>query len=154
MLISTRSRYALRVLARMAKMMKTGKNTPVSLSLLSEQEQISVRYLEQIFGKLRITGIVKGKRGPGGGYVFGIPPAEISLYDVISILETDFLPTSCLSDGANCSPSKNYEMKQCPLEKTCVTRPLWMSLRNMFDSFMKNHSLEDLIAGNVHWGEL
>ncbi len=154
MLISTRSRYALRVLARMAKMMEKKRNIPVSLSLLSEQEQISVRYLEQIFSKLRTTGIVKGKRGPGGGYVFGISPGEISLYDVISVLETDFLPTSCLSDGVNCSPSKIYETKQCPLEDTCVTRPLWMSLRDMFDSFMKNHSLEDLIAGDVNWGEL
>ena len=153
MLISTRGRYALRVLARMAEMMKTNKNNPVSLSVLSEQEQISVRYLEQIFGKLRTTGIVKGKRGPGGGYVFGIPPAEISLFDVVSVLETDFLPVSCLSEGVNCSPSKNYEEKQCPLEETCVTRPLWMSLRDMYDSFMKNHSLEDLIAGDIRWGE-
>lgn len=153
MLISTRSRYALRVLARMAKMMENKKNIPISLALLSEQENISVRYLEQIFGKLRTTGIVRGKRGPGGGYVFGIPPKEISLYDVVSILETEFLPASCLSEGVNCSPSKNYEEKRCPLEESCVTRPLWLNLREMYNSFMKNHSLADLVAGDIQWGE-
>ena len=153
MLISTRSRYALRVLARMAKMMENKKNIPISLALLSEQENISVRYLEQIFGKLRTTGIVRGKRGPGGGYVFGIPPKEISLYDVVSILETEFLPASCLSEGVNCSPSENYEEKRCPLEESCVTRPLWLNLREMYNSFMKNHSLADLVAGDIQWGE-
>ncbi len=153
MLISTRSRYALRVLARMAKMMEVKRNSPVSLSLLSKQENISVRYLEQIFGKLRTTGIVKGKRGPGGGYVFGIAPAEISLFDVVSVLETEFLPASCLSEGVNCSPSRNYEEKRCPLEESCVTRPLWLNLREMYNSFMKNHSLADLVAGDIQWGE-
>jgi Rrf2 family iron-sulfur cluster assembly transcriptional regulator len=137
----------------MAKRMEEKKNIPVSLALLSEQENISVRYLEQIFGKLRTTGIIKGKRGPGGGYVFGIPPKEISLYDVVSVLETEFLPASCLSEGVNCSPSRNYEEKRCPLEESCVTRPLWLNLREMYNSFMKNHSLADLVAGDIQWGE-
>lgn len=148
MLISTRSRYAFRVLARMAKMFNEENSNPVSLSLLSEEEQISVRYLEQIFSKLRTKGIVKGQRGPGGGYVFGIPPEEISLFDVVSVLETEFLPTTCLSDGTRCSPSKDYSQKQCPLEKTCVTRPLWQNLRETYYRFMKNNTLADLVAGN------
>ena len=94
MLISTRSRYAFRVLARMTRMMREDKKQPVSLALLSEQEQVSVRYLEQIFGLLRSRGIVKGKRGPGGGYVLGMPPREITLFDVVDVLEADFLPTN------------------------------------------------------------
>ena len=102
MLISTRSRYALRVLARMARRMNMGHTMPVSLALLSEQEQVSVRYLEQIFGLLRRSGIVKGKRGPGGGYVLGMPPEEISLFDVVDILESDFLPTNCMLGETSC----------------------------------------------------
>ena len=146
MLISTRSRYALRVLARMA-----GKETdrPLSLAVLSEEEQVSVRYLEQIFGKLRITGLVRGKRGPGGGYVLSRPPEDISLFDVVTALETEFLPVNCLSEDRECSTVRKDETPECPLEESCVTRPLWLRLRGMYYDFMKRHSLADLVAGRV-----
>lgn len=149
MFISTRSRYALRVLARMAR--KTSKNDkqPISLTLLSEQEQISVRYLEQIFGLLRRNGIVKGKRGPGGGYVLGMSPEEISLYSIFEVLENDFLPASCMSGEATCSPENLFSQESCSLEDTCVTRPLWIKLRNMFCSYMSEKTLQDLIEGNI-----
>ena len=149
MFISTRSRYALRVLARMAR--KTSKNDkqPISLTLLSEQEQISVRYLEQIFGLLRRNGIVKGKRGPGGGYVLGMSPEEISLYSIFEVLENDFLPASCMSGEAICSPGNLFSQEHCSLEDTCVTRPLWMNLRDMFCSYMSEKTLKDLIEGNI-----
>jgi Rrf2 family iron-sulfur cluster assembly transcriptional regulator len=148
MLISTRSRYALRVLARMAKMNHLGDDSPVSLAQLSQQEQVSVRYLEQIFGLLRSNGLVKGKRGPGGGYVLAIPPEEISLFEVVSVLETDFLPATCMV-GDSCSPASGYGEDKCPLEDVCVTRPLWMTLRDMYYSYMKERTLEDLLNGDI-----
>ncbi len=149
MLISTRSRYALRVLARMARMMSAGEKQPVSLALLSEQEQVSVRYLEQIFGLLRSNGIVKGKRGPGGGYVLGMSPGKISLFDVVSVLEADFLPTNCMSGETSCSPEDGFKQVSCTLMDKCVTRPLWMTLRNMYYTFMKEKTLEDLTEGQI-----
>lgn len=149
MLISTRSRYALRVLARMASMMSKDDKQPISLSLLSEQEQVSVRYLEQIFGLLRRNGIVKGKRGPGGGYVLGLPPEKINLFKVFEVLETNFLPASCMSGEATCSPENLFGQEHCSLEDTCVTRPLWVKLRNMFCSYMREKTLKDLIEGNI-----
>lgn len=149
MLISTRSRYALRVLARMARLTKMGHSQPVSLALLSEQEQVSVRYLEQIFGLLRTSGIVKGKRGPGGGYVLGMPPGDISLFDVVNVLESDFLPTNCMSGETSCSPGDGFKQATCTLMDKCVTRPLWMMLRKMYYSYMKDKTLEDLIEGNI-----
>ncbi len=149
MLISTRSRYALRVLARMARMMNMGHKQPVSLALLSEQEQVSVRYLEQIFGLLRTSGIVKGKRGPGGGYVLGMPPGEISLFNVVDVLEADFLPTNCMLGETSCSPEDVFKKATCTLVDKCVTRPLWMTLRNMYYSYMKDKTLEDLVEGNI-----
>ena len=148
MLISTRSRYALRVLARMARMEKRGENGPVSLAHLSEQEQVSVRYLEQIFGLLRGSGIVKGKRGPGGGYVLGMPPDKVSLFDVVDVLETDFLPATCMQGESGCAPGRRQD-EHCPLEDACVTRPLWLTLRSMYYSYMKDRTLEDLIKGNI-----
>jgi Rrf2 family transcriptional regulator, iron-sulfur cluster assembly transcription factor len=149
MLISTRSRYALRVLARMARMEGIGEKQPVSLSLLSEQEKVSVRYLEQIFGLLRSNGIVKGKRGPGGGYVLGMPPEQISLFDVVNVLEADFLPVNCMSGETSCSPEEALRQGNCSLEDVCVTRPLWMTLRDMYYSYMKDKTLNDLIERNI-----
>ncbi|MEN8209640.1 MAG: Rrf2 family transcriptional regulator [Candidatus Fermentibacteria bacterium] len=148
MLISTRSRYALRVLARMARLANSGHVQPVSLALLSEQEQVSVRYLEQIFGLLRSNGLVKGKRGPGGGYVLGLPPKEISLFDVVDVLEADFLPANCMSGETSCSPEEGFKQTTCTLADKCVTRPLWLTLRNMYYSYMKDRTLEDLTQKN------
>ncbi len=149
MLISTRSRYALRVLARMTRMINNGEKQPISLALLSEQEHVSVRYLEQIFGLLRSNGIVKGKRGPGGGYVLGMLPGEISLFDIVNVLEADFLPADCMSGETGCSPGEAYRKEKCPLEDVCVTRPLWMTLRKMYYSYMKQKTLVDLIEGRI-----
>jgi len=148
MLISTRSRYALRVLARMAEQHGA---VPLSLSELSARERVSVRYLEQIFGKLRTRGLVKGKRGPGGGYVLGMPPDRISLFDVVSILETEFLPASCLSESGGCFTGNGAEAHPvaCPLEESCVTRPLWLRLREMYYRFMQEHTLADLAGGRI-----
>lgn len=148
MLISTRSRYALRVLARMAE---TEGESPLSLAVLSEQERVSVRYLEQIFGKLRSVGLVKGKRGPGGGYVLAMPPDRISLFEVVSVLETEFLPASCLSETRECCSGEETSPGDpfCPLEQSCVTRPLWLRLRGMYYQFMKEHSLADLARGRI-----
>jgi len=146
MLISTRSRYALRILARMVS---RPNREPLSLAALSEKELVSVRYLEQIFGKLRRTGIVRGKRGPGGGYTLVKPPEEISLFDVVCSLEAEFLPASCLADNRECSPSQSEEDPGCPLENSCVTRPLWIRLRNIYYDFLRGYSLADLAAGRV-----
>jgi Rrf2 family iron-sulfur cluster assembly transcriptional regulator len=133
----------------MARMMNADHKQPVSLALLSEQEQVSVRYLEQIFGLLRTSGIVKGKRGPGGGYVLGMPPGEISLFDVVDVLEADFLPANCMSAETSCSPQEGFKRVTCPLMDACVTRPLWMTLRNKYYSYMKDKTLEDLTEGNI-----
>ncbi|MBD3278373.1 MAG: Rrf2 family transcriptional regulator [Candidatus Aegiribacteria sp.] len=149
MLISTRSRYALRVLARMVSKTRQGESSPFSLAQLSEEEKVSVRYLEQIFGLLRRNGLVKGKRGPGGGYVLGQPPDEISLFEVIDVLETDFLPAACMIGDTSCSPDERSEVSGCSLEDVCVTRPLWMKLRRMYYDYMKDKNLNDLVNGDI-----
>ena len=96
MLISTRSRYGLRALVRLASL---EDEAPVSLAKVAEEEGIPIRYLEQIFIRLRDNGMVKGLRGPGGGYSLGTPPDSITLLSVISALENDFLPTNCVLPG-------------------------------------------------------
>ena len=146
MLISTRSRYGFRALAQLAR---RGHESPVSLSSIAEDELIPIRYLEQIFGKLRSAGIVCGRRGPGGGYVLCKPPSEITLLEVVEILEKNFLPVDCLDDAKDCAARVDPVTRICALQENCVTRPLWMTMRKSYKDFLQNHSIEDLIQGRL-----
>jgi len=136
MLISTRSRYGIRALTQLAK---RDNVQPVSLSSIAESELI------QIFGKLRSAGIVCGRRGPGGGYVLCRPPTEITLFDVVSALEKDFLPVDCLQESSECVGRRNPESKNCILQDQCLTRVLWITMRKGYRNYLSGHTIEDLI---------
>jgi len=142
MLISTRSRYGIRALTQLAK---RDNVEPVSLSSIAESELIPIRYLEQIFGKLRSAGIVCGRRGPGGGYVLCRPPTEITLFDVVSALEKDFLPVDCLQESSECVGRREPGSKQCVLQDQCLTRVLWITMRTGYRNYLSSHTIEDLI---------
>jgi Rrf2 family iron-sulfur cluster assembly transcriptional regulator len=146
MLISTRSRYGFRALAQLAR---KRDGVPVSLSRIAEDEMVPIRYLEQIFGKLRASGIVAGRRGPGGGYVLCRPPGEITLLEVVEILEKNFLPVDCLDDSNECGVRIDPETRTCVLQDRCVTRPLWMMMRTGYQEFLRSNSLEDLLQGRL-----
>ncbi len=146
MLISTRSRYGLRALTTMIAL---GWRKPVALSELSRIEEVSQRYLEQIFIKLRANGIVKGRRGPGGGYVLSRDPSRISLLDVIGVLEAGFLAPECVDDAPGCAVGSRSGRKKCDREETCITRRLWLVLRNCCYHFLDSNSLADLAEGRI-----
>lgn len=143
MLISTRSRYGLRALVRLAAL---EGESPVSLASIAEDESIPIRYLEQIFIKLRDKGIVKGLRGPGGGYSLGTPSESISIFSVVSLLENDFLPTNCVLPGFE---DEQCESKDCDLTGTCRTRQLWANLRALTVDYLKKHTIADLLFGRL-----
>ncbi|MBD3369383.1 Rrf2 family transcriptional regulator [Candidatus Fermentibacteria bacterium] len=145
MLISTRSRYGLRALIQLAL---AEEDQPLSLSVIAEKERIPLRYLEQIFGRLRITGLVKGRRGPGGGYLLSRPPEEIHLVEVVQCLETEFLPASCLSDNIECGEPDEVTGR-CALEETCRTKKLWEALRCVYHTILSENTLADLAKGNL-----
>lgn len=145
MLISTRSRYGLRTLAEMAR---RGKNAPVALSELSEAQDVSTRYLEQIFGKLRASGLVKGRRGPGGGYVLSRSPESITLLEVINCLEKGFLSTNCLDTDSSCT-RRTKAPKACPRVDGCVTRKLWAAMRDSCYGILRANTLADLAADRL-----
>jgi Rrf2 family iron-sulfur cluster assembly transcriptional regulator len=146
MLISTRSRYGFRALAQLARKERV---KPVSLASIAEDELIPIRYLEQIFGKLRASGIVSGRRGPGGGYVLCRPPGEITLLEVVEILEKNFLPVDCLDDAKDCAARIDPATRICVLQEGCVTRPLWMMMRKSYKDFLRANTIEDLINGRL-----
>jgi Rrf2 family iron-sulfur cluster assembly transcriptional regulator len=143
MLISTRSRYGLRALVRLAAL---EGESPVSLAKIAEDESIPIRYLEQIFIKLRDKGIVKGLRGPGGGYSLGMPSDSISIMSVVSLLENDFLPTNCVLPGFE---DEQCESKDCDLTGICRTRQLWANLRALTVDYLKRHTIADLLYGRL-----
>jgi Rrf2 family iron-sulfur cluster assembly transcriptional regulator len=146
MLISTRSRYGFRALAQLARRHSSG---PISLSAIAEEEMIPIRYLEQIFGKLRSAGLVTGRRGPGGGYTLCRPAREISLLEVVEILEKTFLPVDCLDDGNECATRIDPVTRTCALQETCVTRPLWIAMRKTYTDFLQKHTIEDLVRKRI-----
>ena len=146
MLISTRSRYGLRALVHLAR---NDRSTPVSLSGIARREDIPIRYLEQILGRLRTADIVRGRRGPGGGYVLSKPPAEISLLDIIKVLETEFFHTKCVLQCPDSSVSADERAKGCAREDRCPTRILWSEIKVICESYLMKNTLSDLACGSL-----
>ena len=145
MLVSTRSRYGLRALA---ELVRRGADRPVSLAELAASEEVSTRYLEQIFAKLRARGIVRGRRGPGGGYALSRPPSEIRLFDVICALESCMFTPSCIGDLPGMPPRRKQETP-CSKIDGCVTRSLWLAMRDSCASLLMRNTLEDLVRGDI-----
>lgn len=128
MQLNTQSRYALRATLELAK----EYNKSIPLSKISETQFLSVRYLEQIFAKLKKAGIVGSVRGVKGGYYLAKEPKDIYVGDIIKIFE-EFYPTECLKD------------KECDLIEKCLTKNLWAKLKVNIDEVLFKTTLEDLL---------
>ncbi len=133
MRLSTRGRYAVRALLDLTLHMEQGY---VSLQAISQREDISLHYLEQIFHKLKKQNIVKSKKGLGGGYLLAEDAKEISIGDVIRAVEGPIAPVYCLDE--KCAKGK------CPREKNCVTHQLWKRLEERMEGFLDSVSLDQL----------
>ncbi|MBI5970009.1 MAG: Rrf2 family transcriptional regulator [Deltaproteobacteria bacterium] len=131
MRLSTKGQYAVRAMVSLA--CHAGVK-PVTLKDISAEEGISLSYLEQLFLKLRKGKIVKSVRGPGGGYVLARPATEISVADVISVVEEPLNPVACLDRDA----------AACDRAKTCITQNVWKGLAAKIAEFLGSVSIEDL----------
>jgi Rrf2 family iron-sulfur cluster assembly transcriptional regulator len=107
---------------------------PVSLKEISKEEGISLSYLEQLFVKLRKGNIVRSVRGPGGGYVLAKAPIDISVGEVISVVEEPLNPVACLDAGAD----------GCDRANTCITQSVWRGLAEKIAEFLYSVTIEDL----------
>ena len=125
MRVSSKGRYAVTAIVFLAKQ---DRNTPMSLSQIADLQEISLSYLEQLFSKLRVAGIVKSIRGPGGGYILSRSPNKILISDIIGAVE---IP--------------NPERK---LNKTDTT-VLWESLGNQVFGFLRSISVEDICEQRI-----
>lgn len=149
MFISTRSRYGLRALVQLVR---NGQDNPLNLSVIADSEEIPIRYLEQIFGRLRTADIVRGRRGPGGGYVLSRGASDISLLDVIRVLETEFFHTNCIH---HC-PDYLVQEKEtegnppgCSREDKCPTKKLWTDIKLICETYLAKNTLFDLSSGSL-----
>lgn len=131
MRLSTKGQYAVRAMVNLA--CHSGER-PITLKDISSEEGISLSYLEQLFVKLRKGKIVKSVRGPGGGYVLAKPSSEISVGEVIAVVEEPLNPVACLDkDTAGCDRAK-----------TCITQRVWKGLAEKIAEFLNSVTIEDL----------
>jgi Rrf2 family cysteine metabolism transcriptional repressor len=131
MMLSSRSRYGIRAVIELA--MRYGKE-PVPLNVISKKREISAKYLEQILNRLKGVGTIKTFRGPFGGYTLAIPPSEIKLSKIISVLEGPDEPIEC-------GNHKKFT-KGCCL---CVTKAVFTEVRKRSSSLMGSITLQDLV---------
>lgn len=141
--ISTRGRYGLEAILDLAIHESEG---PVNLKSISERQGISDKYLEQLFIALKKSRLVEGIRGAQGGYVLTKNASEITVKDVLDVLEGPLAPVPCLLD---------YQKKSCDEFESCVTKVLWKRIMDELNDITKNISIEDLITcyRSIHSGQ-
>ncbi len=132
MLISTRGRYALRVLIDLAEYEEDGY-TP--LKDIAGRQDISQKYMESIMTMLSKNKLVEGVHGKGGGYRLNRSPKDYSVGEILRITEGTLAPVACLERDA----------QPCPRAADCRTLPLWDKLNDMITGYLDSVSLADLM---------
>jgi len=130
--ISTRGRYALRALLDVALHAQQG---PVSRSEIAVRQEISAEYIAQLFRSLAAAGLVRGVKGPGGGYVLTCDPAEIRVGDVVRAVEGPIAAVDCVQSN---------KLPICDRLDGCVTHQVWVELSIAIAEFLDSITLRDL----------
>lgn len=131
MIVSTRGRYALRVMIDLAQNQKNGR---IPLKEIAERQQISQKYIESIMTLLAKHKLVNGVHGKGGGYTLTRKPEEYKISDILKVTEGSLAPVACLEDEASV----------CPLKTNCKTLPMWKELDTLINTFFAERTLSDL----------
>ncbi len=129
--LSTKGQYGVRAMFEIAR---GYPENPVTIKEISERQDVSVAYLEQILNKLRRAGLIKSVKGPGGGYLLAAEPGEISIASILKELEGPVAITSCLDPEEGCSRVEG-----------CVTHLLWRSLGAKIEAFLETITLRNLL---------
>lgn len=132
MLVSTKGRYALRVMLELAQF---GGEGYLPLAEIAERQDISVKYLESIISVLSKAGLVDGVRGKGGGYRLNRKPEEYSVGEILKLTEGSLAPVACL----DCKPNK------CERSESCKTLPMWEKLDEIICDYLNSVTLADLL---------
>ena len=131
MMISTRGRYALRVLVDLAEQ---DSDRYITLREIAERQEISEKYLESIVKLLVKAGFLDGLRGKGGGYRLGRRAEELNVLEVLELTEGSLAPVACLEKDA----------RPCSRAASCRTLPLWQGLNTVVRDYLKGFTIRDL----------
>jgi Rrf2 family protein len=132
--LSTKGRYGTRLMLNLARHYGNGAEA-VILKHISEDERISIRYLEQIIIPLKINRLVKSIRGAGGGYTLARKPEEIKLGEILRALEGSCCLVECLEDGTYCA-----------FTETCPTYDIWKGANDLLKDYFDRLTLKDVIV--------
>ena len=132
MLISTKGRYALRIMLDLAQQ-EPGAFIP--LPAIAERQEASEKYLESIISTLARAGLVEGQRGKGGGYRLARKPCDYSVGEILRLAEGSLAPVSCLEAGAT----------PCPKASSCRTLPVWQGYYKLTEDYFSGITLADLM---------
>lgn len=133
MMVSTKGRYALRVMIDLAEH-NTGEYIP--LGGIAERQNISAKYLESIISVLAKAGFVRGLRGKGGGYKLTRQPESYTVGSILKLTEGTLAPVACLEENA----------APCQRAAECRTLPMWQKLDTLIDNFFEGITLSELTA--------
>ncbi len=132
MKISTKGRYALRMLLDLAEHKDKGF---IPLKDVAERQDISKKYLEQIVALLNGPGILKTNRGYQGGYMLAKAPDQLTVGEILRITEGGFCPIACLEDDPN----------QCPRKDICKALPMWEGLNKVITEYLDGITLQAIL---------
>ena len=130
MRLTTKGRYAVTAMLDLAF---HSQIKPVTLTDIAARQTISLSYLEQLFSRLRRANMVKGFRGPGGGYTLGGKASDINIADIIAAVDEPLDATKCGGDA------------NCQKEQACLTHDLWMGLSEQIKEYLKGITLDQLL---------
>ena len=139
MRLTTKGRFAVTAMIDLALRSHSG---PVALAAISQRQQISLSYLEQLFGKLRRHELVESTRGPGGGYTLARKPEDITVADIIVAVDEALDATGC-GGKENCMGDDAGR---------CMTHDLWTSLNNKMIEYLDSISLKKLVDDQIARG--
>ena len=136
MIVSTKGRYALRVMVRFAQL---GREEYIPLKEIAEKEGISQKYLESIMTTLSKAGFVDAVHGKGGGYRLNRPAEKYTVGSILKLTEGSLSAVSCTSQGA----------AACSRQECCEAKPMWDKLDRMIDEFFEGITIGDLLKDEI-----
>lgn len=136
MLVSTRGRYAIRVIIDLAEHMN-GKYIP--MKEIADRQDVSLKYMTKIMQALTKSGMLDGQHGKGGGYKLNRDPEEYRVGDILRLTEGTLAPVACL-DETDCKCDRSFE---------CRTRPMWNELDKLISEYLDGITIADLMEGDT-----
>jgi Rrf2 family iron-sulfur cluster assembly transcriptional regulator len=141
MRLTTKGRYGVRAVLNLATQ---NQNHPISISQISQEENLSPEFLEQIFFKLKKAGVIRSIRGPKGGFVLNWRPSEVTIKAILDAVGESINPTPCT----------NGSSEPCPRKKNCALAPVWNGFYQVLEKHLDSISIKDIIENQKTTGSL